>query len=127
MYRVLDIFFFIFHSAVILFIVLGWIWKKTRKAHLAMAVLTALSWFVLGIWYGLGYCPCTDWHWQVRWKLGDHDLPYSYIKFLIDHLTGWDVDATMVNVITVVAFFIAFGLSILVNIRDLRARKGGHG
>ena len=62
MYLLLDIFFVIFHSVLIAFSLAGWIWRKTRKAHLAVLSLTMISWFVAGIWYGFGYCPCTDWH-----------------------------------------------------------------
>ena len=71
MYVLPDIFFVIFHSALIAFNLAGWIWRKTRKAHLVVLSLTMVSWFVAGIWYGFGYCPCTDWHWQVKKKLGE--------------------------------------------------------
>ncbi|MBT3271653.1 MAG: DUF2784 family protein, partial [Spirochaetales bacterium] len=53
-----------FHSCVIIFNLTGWIWRKTRIPHLILIGLTAFSWFVLGIWYGFGYCPSTDWHWR---------------------------------------------------------------
>jgi len=120
MYRALDIFFFAFHSTLILFVLTGWIWRKTRKIHLAVVVLTAFSWFFLGIWFGFGYCPCTDWHWRVREQLGDHNLPFSYIKFLFDRITGWDADPTLVNIITVAAFALAFAASVWLNVRDRR-------
>jgi hypothetical protein len=77
-----------------------------------------------GIWYGFGYCPCTDWHFQVRMKLGDFDLPYSYIKFCIDSLTGLDVNAELVNILTLTLFLLALMASIFVNIKDWR--KKGH-
>jgi hypothetical protein len=117
-YRALDIFFFVFHSAFILFILTGWAWKRTRLAHLVAVGLTALSWFGLGIWYGFGYCPFTDWHWQVRYALGYLDLPSSYIKFFIDTLTAWDVNAMLVDIITVAALILASGSSIYLNLRD---------
>ena len=123
MYRALDIFFFVFHSVLVLLIVFGWLWKRTRKANLAMILLTAFSWGVLGFWYGFGYCPCTDWHWQVRLKLGHTNMPFSYIKFLIDAPTGWDVNATLVNVLTVTVFAIAFGASAYLNVADFRRRR----
>jgi hypothetical protein len=89
--RFLDKFFFVFHSTWIVFLLFGWAWRKTRRANLAVIVLTAFSWFILGIWYGYGYCPSTDWHWMVRVRLGYKDLPNSYTKFLVDSLTGWNV------------------------------------
>ena len=62
----LDVLLTVFHLTLTLFNLTGWILKKTRKLHLVVLMVTAASWFVLGIWYGWGYCPLTDWHWQVR-------------------------------------------------------------
>ena len=87
-YHFLDFFFLIFHAIVTLFNLLGWIWKKTRKANIILLLLTAFAWFGLGVFYGIGYCPLTDWHWKVLEKLGENNLPYSYIKYLIDRITG---------------------------------------
>ncbi|HPO16460.1 MAG TPA: DUF2784 domain-containing protein [Candidatus Hydrogenedentes bacterium] len=119
-YRILDIAFFLFHSAFILFVLTGWIWKRTQILHLAACLLTALSWFGLGFWYGFGYCPCTDWHWKVREHLGYTDMPQSYIKFLIDAPTGLATPAAWVDGITVVLFFLATLLSLWVNFRHMR-------
>ena len=121
--RLLDIFFFLFHTLLTLFNLLAWIWPKTRKANLVSLLLTAFSWFFLGIWYGIGYCPCTDWHWQVRYRLGDTDLPASYIKFLLDSLTGADWNATLVEITTAVAFFLALALSVLLNWLDFKKKR----
>jgi len=52
--------FFIFHSALIAFILFGWIWRRTRVADLVVVLLTAFSWTILGIWYGFGFCPSTE-------------------------------------------------------------------
>lgn len=120
MYFFLDIFFFVFHSLVILFNLFGWIWKKTRKANLILLLLTAFSWFVLGIWYGFGFCPCTEWHYQVRYKLGYYYMPNSYIKFILDSLTGLKFDARLVNICTLVFFLLALSVSVYMNIRDRR-------
>ncbi|HNR34028.1 MAG TPA: DUF2784 domain-containing protein [Candidatus Hydrogenedentes bacterium] len=118
LYRMLDIGFFVFHSALIVFILFGWAWRKTRRWHLMVVALTAASWFGLGIWHGFGYCPCTDWHWRVRWALGDTDLPFSYIKFLIDRTFGADVSAWWVDVATVTGFALAALAGIATNAFD---------
>ena len=55
----LNIFFFFFHTAIMLFNCFGWIWKKTRRLNLVTLLLTAGSWFILGIWFGWGYCLCS--------------------------------------------------------------------
>lgn len=120
LYRSLDIGFFVFHSLLIFFIVFGWAWEKTRKANLGVILLTAFSWFFLGIWYGFGYCPCTDWHWQVREHLGYTDMPRSYIKFIIDTPTGLDLPAQWVDTATVTVFFAAMAVSAALNLWDFR-------
>ncbi|UCE40643.1 MAG: DUF2784 domain-containing protein [Candidatus Aminicenantes bacterium] len=123
MYTFLNIFFFVFHSCIVLFIVFGWIWKKTRLANLLLIGLTAFSWFFLGIWYGFGYCPCTDWHWQVRMKLGLYDTSTSYLEFLVEELTGLDVSRGLVDIFAVSFLVVAFCMSIVLNIRDLKKKK----
>lgn len=120
MYVLLDITFIIFHTVLILFNLFGWIWKASRRWNLATLLLTAFSWLGLGIWYGFGYCPCTDWHWMIRRKLGYTDMPNSYIKFLIEQLTGINVSAAVVDTGTVVFFALALVGSLYVNIRDYR-------
>lgn len=116
--QVLDKFFIVFHSSLILFNLFGWCWRKTRRLNLIVLILTAGSWFFLGIWYGFGYCPSTDWHWEVRTRLGYTDMPHSYTKFLVDTLTGWDVPASLVDAAAVVGLGIALAASVWTNIID---------
>ena len=116
-YPFLNSFFFVFHTVFTLFNVVGWAFPKTRKLHLITISLTAISWFVLGIWYGLGYCFCTDWHFQIREKMGYIDSSNSYIHFLILQLTGLNLNPKLVDNATLIVFLISFGLSIWVNIR----------
>jgi len=123
MYILLDKFFFVFHSSLIIFNLFGWIWKKTRLANLVVLLSTAFSWFILGIWYGYGFCPSTEWHWQVRVKLGLYDMPSSYIEFLIESLTGLDVSRKFVDIFALVFLILALLASILTNVRDWRKKK----
>jgi hypothetical protein len=123
MFAFLNIFFFVFHSAVIIFNLFGWIWKKTRLANLIVILLTAFSWTILGIWYGFGFCPCTEWHWQVRIKLGYFDMPSSYTKFLIDSLTGLDVKETLVDTLAVTLLALALVASVVMNVRDWKRKR----
>jgi hypothetical protein len=93
-------------------------WKKTRKINLFLLLLTAFSWFILGMWYGIGYCFLTEWHWQVRRILGDHDMPYSYMKFLLETLTGLHFDALFVDYLTAICFTMALIFSVITNVLD---------
>ena len=123
MLQILDKFFLIFHTGLTFFNLLGWIWKKTRLANLITLSLTAFSWGILGIWYGFGYCPCTDWHWQVLWKLGERDLPRSYIVYIIREFTGFEPAASIVNFWVVILFILALLVSATLNYRDYRKQK----
>jgi Protein of Unknown function (DUF2784) len=122
-YEFLNIFFFIFHTAFTLFNIVGWIFPKTRKLHLITMLLTAGSWFVLGIWFGWGYCLCTDWHWQVREAMGIHDRSDSYIHFLLLKITGKDFSTEFVTKATLIFFLLFFLLSVWLNIKDWQQRK----
>lgn len=123
MYQFLNIFFFAFHTLFTLFNITGWMFRVTRKWNLATLLLTACSWFLLGIWYGWGYCACTDWHWQVREHLGYHDQSRSYIHFLLLTLTGIDFNANLVETVTLIVFLISFVMSGWLNIRDWKRER----
>jgi hypothetical protein len=90
-------------------------------------IMTAFSWFFLGIWYGFGYCPSTDWHWQVRMRLGYYDMPSSYLTFLIRSLFGCEVDKTLVDVFAVVFLLLAIFVSVVTNYRDWKNRRDRSG
>ncbi|MCK4664943.1 MAG: DUF2784 domain-containing protein [Bacteroidales bacterium] len=123
MLKFLDIFFLSFHTLLIFFNLFGWICKKTRKINLITLSLTGASWFILGIFYGIGYCPLTDWHWTVVRKLGKTNIPNSYIKYLFDRLTGLDINSTLVDYLTAICFFIALVVSVYVNFKDYFHKK----
>jgi hypothetical protein len=112
--------FFVFHTTWIAFNCLGWVSKRTRPWQLTTVSLTILSWVGLGVWYGWGYCPCTDWHWQVRARLG-YDDPSSYIQLLIREATGVDVGSEPANALAVVTLAIAAVLGVVLTIRDRHA------
>jgi hypothetical protein len=124
-YRILDIFFMVFHSSIVLFNLFGWIWRKTRVYNLITLGLTGASWLFLGLVVGtLGYCPLTDWHFSVLNKLGVTDLPNSYMKYLADRITGMDISALLVDKVTLYSFLLALLISLYLNIWNyVKAKK----
>ena len=64
-----------------------------------------------------------DWHWQVREKLGQFDMPNSYVKFLVDSITGLDLNANLVDISTLLLFIMALLAAIYANLRDWRISK----
>jgi len=123
MYKTLDIFFISFHTILIIFNLFGWIWRPLRKINLVTLIITGASWFILGIFYGIGYCPLTDWHWEVLHKLGKYDLPNSYITYLVERLSGFETDAQTVDTCTVVFYFAALLVSVYVNFFKQRKKS----
>jgi hypothetical protein len=115
----LNIFFFVFHTMWMVFNSIGWIWRRTRRLHLVTMLLTAISWFGFGIWYGWGYCVFTDWHWQIRRELGYLDPP-SYTQLLFQEITSIQISTVTADVVTAGVFFIASVLTIILNIRDYK-------
>jgi hypothetical protein len=115
--EILNVGFFVFHTSWILFTCLGWIWRRTRPWQLATVFLTAVSWFGLGAWYGWGYCPCTDWHWRIRARLGYEDPP-SYIQLLVWELTAINVSPGWADALALVTLAAAALLSVALTVRD---------
>lgn len=115
MLRFLDGLLFLLHIIIILFNLFGWIWVRTRKIHLFVVGVTLFSWLVLGIKYGFGYCFLTDWEWEIKYKLGETNLPASFIKYFLDTYTNIEVSAGVVDFFTGVLFGLAILLTIYVN------------
>jgi hypothetical protein len=129
MLQFLNVFFFVFHTALIAFNMFGWIWRRTRPWQLLTLTLTGLSWFALGAWYGWGYCLCTDWHLQVRHQLGYFDDNNSYLYLLINKATGLEPSLDFLWALGASVFASAVVLSVAFNLRDLvrwaRQRRAG--
>jgi len=121
--RILDLLLTLLHFVIIGFNLFGWIWKRTRKLHLTVVGATAACWFILGIWFGIGYCPITDWDWQIKEKLGEHNLPDSFIKYYADMITGHSVNASLIDILTATGFFIAVLLAVYFNFIQKRVSR----
>lgn len=113
--RLTDLLLTLLHLLIIGFNLLGWIWKPTRKLNFICIVLTALCWFGLGIWYGLGYCPLTEYQWHIKELRGEQNLPNSFIKYMVDAIFGSNSNATFIDVLTGLSFFMAALFSVYVN------------
>lgn len=118
-----DLFFLVLHSGVILFNLLGWMLPATRVANLLLLLATVASWLILGQFYGLGYCPLTDWHYQVLVSAGATGLPPSWIVHVIERFSGWRPPAFWADVATVTFLAAALMISARLNWLDYRRRK----
>jgi len=121
MLKLLDFFFIVFHSLLILFNLFGWVFRKTRVLNLVTLTLTGISWFGLGLFYGIGYCPLTDWHFNILEKMGKTDLPDSYISYLLMRFTGIRFWESNIDRLTLILFLLAFMISLIVNLKYKRS------
>ena len=122
MLQVLNTLFFIFHTFWILLILFGWLNIRTLRMNLYAIILTAVSWIGLGYWYGWGYCLCTDWHWQVRQRLGIADQTNNYVHLLISNLTGLSLSSDTVMFFVAIVFLISTVMSVSFNFRAWKNR-----
>lgn len=120
---VVNILFFVFHTGLIAFNVAGWAWRPTRRWNLLTLALTAVSWFAMGMWFGIGYCVCTDWHMQVRRAMGMHDPESSYVQLLFRVFLGLHASTAFVNVLCGVVFAFSLAMSVALNWRDWRRAR----
>ncbi|MFN3604484.1 MAG: DUF2784 family protein [Leptonema sp. (in: bacteria)] len=84
--EILDILFHVFHIGVLLWNGFGWMYKKFIKIHFISLNLVFFSWFILGFFYGFGYCFLTDFHWRIKYQKGEYNLPNSYIDYILQKL-----------------------------------------
>ena len=115
MLRLADILFTLLHLAIIAFNLFGWIWKRTRKAHIVLVLLTIGSWVILGFWFGFGYCPITDWQWDVKERLGERNLPPNFVEYFVEKISGRNYSSAFIDTMIGVSFGLAVLLAVLVN------------
>ena len=111
----LDIFYTVLHLIIIVFNLTGWIFKSTRKVHLFVVGITCFCWLILGIWYGFGYCPVTEWQWNVKVRLGENNLPASFITYLINNLLGGNVSENLITNGTGIVFLVVVVITVYLN------------
>jgi len=119
-YILLDWFFVLFHFAIILFNLFGWIWKRSRRWNLYLLLVTGFFWFGFGFFYGWGYCPLTDWHFQVLDKLGKSSSEYSYIAYIISRFFGLYIKPSIVDAVTLISYLSALSISVFLDLKDKR-------
>ena len=123
MLHFLDASLTLLHILIILINLFGWILPATRRFHFVFIVVTAFCWFILGIWFGMGYCPITDWQWRIKEQLGERNLPASFITYYINKITDKNFSDSFINLFTLLFFVLAAMLSVYFNFIKRRKRK----
>ena len=113
------------HTGLIIFLLVGWKIPAWRKLHLTLALLVWLSWVILGLMVGhIGYCPLTDWHWQLKQSMGIYNLPPSYIEYLYWKLGGGDVSDKRVANLTAAVMVLVTAASLWLRVRGIMKSAG---
>ena len=100
LYPFLNVVFHGAHISIILFALLGWALPSLRQLHLALLGLTLGSWFILGQWLGIGYCPISDMHWKLKESFGEGRPEGTYIHYVLQKLTGKTLSSPRVDKMT---------------------------
>jgi hypothetical protein len=119
LYQLLDWFFVAFHTLLITFNLFGWIRKAWLRYNLITLLLTGGSWIFLGLFYGLGYCPLTDWHWMVLENLAKHPETNSYVAYLFNRVTGLEISDSFADGLTLWVYLGALCISLIKNFEKL--------
>lgn len=98
------------HVAFILSFLLLWIPRSTSRVHGYVVLVTALSWFGVGLFKGFGYCVLTDLEWHVKRARGIRHIPGSFLKYAGDFITGKDLSPAVVNTVAATTFL--FGCAV---------------
>jgi hypothetical protein len=110
--RILDVLLTLVHLGLIAFNLFGWIPRSTRRLHFISICITAFFWLIPGIWFGIGYCPITDWQWDVKRRLGEKDLPSSFITYFLNTTTNKEFSDKTVGLITAICFALVAGIAL---------------
>jgi len=115
-YKVSDLALVVIHGVIIIFTLFGWILPATRLAHLCWIVVTLCCWYVLGIWFGMGYCPVTDLQWRLKKKMGIGRPEKTFVQFWLERITrrAWTIRGAdcLTEGITMVSGAISLALNV---------------
>lgn len=122
MLQFLDWFLTIFHSAFVLFVCFGWGIPKFRKYHFTAILMTLVAWLLLGLYKGvIGYCPLTDWHWDVKRALGETGMPHSFIEYMVEKILGFNFSTLLIDISTVSGLVFGIVMSLVVYYKHTRS------
>jgi hypothetical protein len=118
LYPFLNLLFHALHACIIFFTVFGWLLPSWRLAHFVWVLLTLASWYVLGIWMGMGYCPITDLHWTIKEKLGKGRPQCNFIYYWLTKVSNTQWDPERVDHAIVIITILTCIISACFNIWD---------
>ena len=123
MFEILNVIFHFLHLSMIMMNLTFWISYRTLWMAQLSVLVTLLSWFGFGYFYGFGYCFLTDWHWQIKEKLGQKNLPASYLKYVLDKVTGFEWDSGLVDKMAFAGIIFSFMGCLIQTVRKFKKNR----
>lgn len=111
----LDYMMHVIHLGLMLICIVGWMFEPTRLVHLTAVILIAFSWLVLGQFFGYRYCLLTDTQWRIKQKLGQTPHTDSYVKYVLDTVTGRRINQKITDHLTLYTYLGVAMFSLIVN------------
>ena len=111
-YLIANFIFHVLHIGIIAFVAAGWLIPSLRLPHLILIVSTLVCWFILGFWFGFGYCPITDWHWKIKDRWGEGRPQTSYIHSGLQRLLARPLSTTHVDSMVVIGTIVIAAFAI---------------
>ncbi|MEP0366966.1 MAG: DUF2784 domain-containing protein [Cyclobacteriaceae bacterium] len=119
----LDYFLTYFHTALILFVLSGWAFPKTRRLHAGLLILILIAWFGIGLYKGvLGYCPLTDWHWDIKRSLGERGMSSSFVEYVVEKVSGVDFSRKLVDGFTLGGLIMACAMAVVMSVKSRKTK-----
>lgn len=121
MLHLLDYFLTVFHTAFVLFVLFGWLKPSWRKIHVTAILLTLTAWLLIGLYKGvLGYCPLTDWHWDIKRSLGERGMPSSFIEYILEKISGLNLPKKPVDWLTGAGMVFSVVMAVVFHLKSKR-------
>ncbi len=118
-YNTLDVFFNFIHIIIILINCFGWAFKETLKLNIILLLITMLSWTILGIFFGLGFCFLTNLHFSLLGELKSTNIPFSYLDYLLIENFNLKVSSQTISLLSIVVVFSSLTISIKKNLYSI--------
>jgi Protein of Unknown function (DUF2784) len=106
---------YLLHLSTTTTIIFGWIPPATRMINWYLIVATFVSWLGLGLVFGFGFCLFTDIQSRIRRRLGAGEPMESFMKDVLDRVTGRDLNPVHVEIGTQIVFYFSAIASFYVN------------
>lgn len=84
-------------------------------------LLTLIAWMLLGLYKGvIGYCPLTDWHWDVKRALGETGMPSSFVEYMVEKAMGINFPTLMMDIFTASGLIFGIVMSIIIYLKEMK-------